>query len=99
MAKTAKITLGETEYTIKAMTVGQVERIGDQLDVKTGTTGTSLRQTINLLAIVVEGSEPPINDIRSMAGVTPTQMQEALQAGLRLAGMQTPENPPEAAVH
>jgi hypothetical protein len=82
---TAKITLGETEFTIHPLTIGEIEDVTDG----TGKAG------YKALEFAMRRAEPAVVDFRSLTA-TPKQIGEAIRAVFNLSGFEIPENPPEA---
>lgn len=90
MAKTATITLGGTQYTIKPFNLGELEHISEMQADKTKAT----KVPFEALRIVLRRAEPKCEKPDELE-VTPEEMQGAFAAIMDLSGMKPPAKPGE----
>lgn len=91
--RTAKITLGGEDYTIRAFNIGQLERVTDII-ASANAAGKQGRITFDILRMALETAEPRIEDVNDLS---PT-MEEVTEAGrliLELAGIKVSRDPPK----
>lgn len=84
--KTAKITLGGTEYTVHAFNIGELERVGDAIN-EAKDSGGNLRASFAILRIALERAEPPVPN---MNAIEPDSMDEVVTAAgviMEIAGL------------
>jgi hypothetical protein len=91
MARTAKVTLDETEFSVPALNIGQLERVSAVISAGRGSSGA-----FEILKIALERAAPK-PDFEALAP-TLDEVAAAVKAVLVLSGLQKPdENPPRAA--
>lgn len=89
MAKTAKITLGDQEYTVHAFNLGELERISDLMkDAKPGRIG------FEILRLAMERAEPKPEDVGAIE-MTLDEVNDASAKLMELAGVKVKKDPPQ----
>lgn len=90
MAATAKITLGETEHTVRRLTIGELEEVIDVFQ-----TVAPHLIAMRVLAIGLRRADPPVPNVK-VVEATLDQVRDGSNAILELAGLnQKDPNPPQ----
>lgn len=88
--KTVTVMLGETEYKLHALTVGEIEEIADIM----GGDLNKARVPFAILRIAMRRADPLCEDVNSLVA-TPKQIGEAVGAVMSASGLeQSGEAPP-----
>jgi hypothetical protein len=91
VASTIKVRLGETDYDVPKMTIGQIEAISE-LD------GAPSKWSFAAIAILMRRAKPEINDIREIE-CEPEQMRTAIEQIMRHSGYRLPDPNAKAPGH
>lgn len=90
MARTAKITLGEQEYTIRAFNLGELEEIGELIETASDRKG---KVSFEIIKMALRRADPKVDDAGTIEA-TMDQVSEAATAILELAGLKTRDQAP-----
>jgi hypothetical protein len=93
--KTVKVTLGGTDYTVAELTLNDMEELSVLLSGSGGGMIT-FKTSVEILKIAMRGAEPKIDDIGKTLRSNIPEVGEALNAILKLTGIDTKAHPPEA---
>lgn len=92
-AKTAKITLGEREYEIRALNIGELERVTELFDE-----GVDPRKAaFSILRIGMERAVPQPEGGINAIEATSREIASAVEAIMRISGMEPPKENPTTA--
>ena len=92
MARTAKITLADTEYTVHAFNIGELERVTDIVSAGGAAPG---KVPFAILRIALVRAEPKIEDVDGIEA-SPEEIATAMAEVLKLAGLREPVKNPTA---
>lgn len=90
MARTAKITLGDQEYTIHAFNLGELEEIGELIATADDKAG---KVSFQILKMALRRADPKVEDAGTIEA-TMEQVSAAATVILELAGLKTKEPAP-----
>ena len=93
MAKTAKITLGGTDYVLQPFTLDDLEEVGEIIGNGSKVNGAT---TIKILKIALRNAEPTPINVGKVPG-TLKEVNAAVPVILELAGLEPAENPQQVA--
>lgn len=107
MPKTAKITLGEVEYTFTPLDMGQLEELAETFDMVDGSGSpvdergerlkgkSAVTRMLDNAAIVFRNAAPPIEDVRKLT-CTALELRLAMFEVYRLSGLLREPKPGES---
>lgn len=81
--KTVTVMLGETEYKLHPLTVGEIEQIADIM----GGDLSRARVPFAILRIAMARAEPPCEDVNALVA-TPKQIGDAVAAVMSASGLE-----------
>ena len=92
MARTATIVLDGTNYEVHALNIGEIEQVQDAMD------GPSKKVAFLILRLALKRATPPIADQDRFVMLEPTsdEIREAVQAIMKLSGMEEKQSAPPA---
>ena len=89
MARTATVTLGDQDYTIRCFNIGELEQVSEIISAEGKSSGW---QTFEIVKLAMRRADPAVDDPTQIEA-TIDQINTAGRAILDLAGFKTPDPP------